>query len=83
MHAGRRSGRGLDVPQLVAKLTEGEASGAQALADAILATAVACDQGRPGDDISVVVVTVSRATLNGDSVRRLSVSFPVRVKRDS
>jgi serine phosphatase RsbU (regulator of sigma subunit) len=82
-HAGRRCGRRLDVPQLIAELINGEATTAQALADAILATAVACDQGRPVDDISVVVVTVSLASPNGDGVRRLSVSFPVRVKRES
>ena len=83
MHAGRKSGRCLDVPQLVADLAEGETRTAQTLADAILATAVAYDQGRPVDDISVVVVAVSRAVPNGDGVRRLSVSFPARVKRES
>jgi serine phosphatase RsbU (regulator of sigma subunit) len=83
MHAGRKSGQRLDVPQLVADLVKSETNTAQALADAILATAVACDQGRPVDDISVVVMTVSPALPNGDGVRRLSVSFPARVRRES
>jgi len=46
------------------------------LADALLARAVELDQGRPGDDISVVVLSVvSRQA--PDAVRRLAVRFPI------
>jgi len=49
---------------------------AGALADALLARAVELDQGRPGDDISVVVLSVvSRQA--PDAVRRLAVRFPI------
>ena len=51
------------------------------LADDILAGAVDCDQGRPTDDISVLVVAVRPALPDADDVRRLSVDFPIRVKR--
>ena len=54
---------------------------AQVLADDILNVAVERDQGRPADDISIVVFTVSLASPETDGVRRLSVEFPVRVKR--
>lgn len=81
MHAGRRYGQGLDILDLVRTLI-GRAEGkASAVADALLARAVACDQGRPGDDISVVVVSVSLAPPDGDPARRLTMGFPVRVRR--
>ncbi len=46
------------------------------LADALLARAVELDQGRPGDDISVVVLSVV-ARQAPDAVRRLIVRFPI------
>jgi serine phosphatase RsbU (regulator of sigma subunit) len=49
---------------------------ARALADALLTRAVELDQGRPGDDITVVVVSVI-ARQQPDDVRRLSVRFPI------
>jgi len=81
MHAGRRYGQQLDVPALVRTLLHEEDGAAQAVADGLLARAVACDQGRPDDDISVVAVTASLAPADADVVRRLSIDFPVRVKR--
>ncbi len=81
MHAGRRYGAQLDVPALVRTLLHEEGGAAQGVADGLLARAVACDQGRPDDDISVVAVTASLAPADADVVRRLSIDFPVRVKR--
>jgi serine phosphatase RsbU (regulator of sigma subunit) len=81
MHAGRRYGLSLDVPQLVQEQLAREGTTAQVLADTLLAKAVDCDRGRPVDDISVVVVTVSAEPTDSDGVRRLSVGFPARVKR--
>jgi len=81
MHAGRRYGQQLDVPALVRTLLHEEDGAAQAVADGLLARAVAHDQGRPDDDISVVAVTASLAPADADVVRRLSIDFPVRVKR--
>jgi len=81
MHAGRRYGQQLDVPALVRTLLHEEGGAAQGVADGLLARAVACDQGRPDDDISVVAVTASLAPADADVVRRLSIDFPVRVKR--
>jgi serine phosphatase RsbU (regulator of sigma subunit) len=81
MHAGRRYGEQLDVPTLVQTLLCEEDSTAHSVADGLLARAVARDRGRPEDDISVVAVSVSLAAADADAVRRLSVEFPVRVKR--
>jgi hypothetical protein len=73
--AGGRSGQRLDVAALL-RVWQEEGGNAQALADEILAQAVALDQGRPRDDISVLVLTVTpQQRENG--LRRLTVSFPV------
>jgi hypothetical protein len=50
-----------------------------ALADALLAHAVKLDDGRPGDDISVVVIRVTER--QGDSVRRMQVRLPIEASR--
>jgi serine phosphatase RsbU (regulator of sigma subunit) len=81
MHAGWRYGEKLNVPGLVEGLVKQEEYTASALADALLARAVAADQGRPGDDVSVVVVRVLPALPNADAARRLRVDFPIRVRR--
>lgn len=89
LEAGRRFGRAIDMPELVRELlskTAGAPGGtvpAQVLANEILDRAVAYDQGRPVDDISVLVLAVLRARPDEDDVRRLAVRFPIRVKRAS
>jgi serine phosphatase RsbU (regulator of sigma subunit) len=92
MHAGRRLGQSLAVSDLIHELlSRVEAQGrecvpAQLLADDILARALEAEQGRPGDDISVVVVAILPVELPAGradcrDVRRMSVRFPIRVKR--
>lgn len=77
LEAGRQSDRRLDVTTLVPDLLSAAPGDPQALADALLERAVAADRGRPGDDISVLVVAVISKN-DGDDVRRMSVSFPFR-----
>jgi hypothetical protein len=77
LEAGRQSHRQLNVVSLVQQLLADTAGDPQALADALLERAVAADQGHPRDDISVVVVAVVPRD-DGDDVRRMSVSFPIR-----
>ena len=76
LEAGRQSDRRLDVATLVPELLAATPGDPQALADALLERAVAADQGRPRDDISVLVVTVATRD-DGDDVRRMAVSFPL------
>jgi hypothetical protein len=45
------------------------------LADGLLEQALALDQGRPHDDISVLVLRV--LDREGDGVRRLAVTLPL------
>ncbi len=76
--AGAKRGARLDVPAFVrAHLEEcSTVPCARLLADALLARAVELDGGRPGDDVSVVVLSVVPRQ-QPDDVRRLSVRFPI------
>jgi serine phosphatase RsbU (regulator of sigma subunit) len=90
LHAGRGSGGRIDVAALVQELAsqaEARESGrgpAQWLADALLERAIEAERGRPGDDISVLVVAIlpaaEPAAPHENKIRRLSVRFPIRVK---
>jgi serine phosphatase RsbU (regulator of sigma subunit) len=90
LHAGRRRGKRIKVAALVNELVsevkarEAECPPAQWLADALLDRAVAAEQGRPGDDISVLVVAILPAlepmALPEAKIRRMSVRYPIQVK---
>jgi serine phosphatase RsbU (regulator of sigma subunit) len=81
LHAGRHGDHQVNVPQLVWELAAEKRASAQTLADTILAQAIASDQGRPGDDISVLVLAVLPAAQDADDVRRMAVDLAIRVKR--
>jgi len=75
INAGERAGKSLDVSTVLEALLEESNPNAQEIADSLLAHALRLDEGRPGDDISVVVL---RATPNfSDNVRRMTVRLPV------
>ncbi|MBN1937860.1 MAG: serine/threonine-protein phosphatase [Anaerolineae bacterium] len=80
LHAGSRSGTKMDVVALVRALVQQAGTSAQTLADAILDQAIRRDQGRPGDDISVLVVTILARQSDKDEARRMTVDFPIRVQ---
>ena len=46
----------------------------QEIADTILGEAIALDQGRPCDDMSIIVLQVQ--TRDTDQIRRMSVRWP-------
>ena len=73
--AGARSSRVFDVPAVVRELTAVGNVSAQQLADRLLERALALDEGRPHDDISVLVLRVLDRT--GDDVRRLTLTIPL------
>lgn len=71
------------VPDVLAAELAGDITGvaprrpdAEALADALLYRALALDDGRPRDDMTVVVLAVLPSTV-GDDVRHLSVRYPI------
>ncbi len=70
-HAGSMSGNTqYDAYGVFQEMVSSGAVSAQAIADRLLDDAVALDNGRPRDDISVVVLSV--LPKNGDEVRRLN-----------
>ena len=75
VHAGSRYGERMDIVACLESLLWEEDPSAQMIADDLLATALKLDQGRPVDDISIVVLRVSNQT--GDSVRRMTVRLPL------
>jgi serine phosphatase RsbU (regulator of sigma subunit) len=78
LSAGERYGEHFDVSAFVRdQLPEcAITTHARNLADSLLARAVELERDRPGDDISVVIVSVV-PKLQSDEIRRLSVRFPI------
>jgi len=74
-HAGDRYGNPLDVCTTLEAILDEQDPSAQEIADSLLALAVRLDQGRPDDDMSVVVLRTKPNT--GDSIRRMTVRLPV------
>jgi len=76
IHAGERRGQAINLTEALSITLEEQDPPAQELADALLAQAVRLDEGRPADDISVLVLKVTDR--QGDDVRRMSVRLPIR-----
>lgn len=74
-NAGKRQGISLDICTLLGSLLEDQEPSAQEIADTILSQAIQHDQGRPNDDISLVVLRV--IAKESDQVRRISMHLPV------
>lgn len=75
VHAGTRYGEAMDFVTCLLALFEDDTPPPQEIADSLLAHALQLDEGRPVDDISVVVVQVT--SYIGDNVRRMSVRLPL------
>lgn len=82
--AGQRQGKSMDLPAVVSRLCTSCESDAQAIADRLLAEALALDEGRASDDISILTLTVRARQpgkeplgLSGADVRRLRLSVPL------
>lgn len=73
--AGRRRGQRLDTAAAATRLARQDAS-AQDVADALLEQALALDERRPADDMSVAVMAI-RAGESDDGARRLQMLFPL------
>lgn len=78
LSAGERSGQTLNVPALIQTLYEryaGAKTIAQPIADGLLNEALQLEQGRPSDDISVLVVAVLGQETDG--IRRMQAYLPI------
>jgi serine phosphatase RsbU (regulator of sigma subunit) len=74
-HAGDRVGLVFDACTLLESMLEDQDPKSQDLADTLLNEAIRLDQGRPNDDMSVVVLRVMAH--EKDSVRRMNVLMPL------
>lgn len=75
VHAGERRGQSMDVCEVIRSLLEEQDPPPQELADELLAYAIRLDDGRPADDISVLVLKVIPRM--GDEARRMSIRLPI------
>lgn len=74
-NAGDRTGQTIDLCTLLTAILEDQDPPPQEIADNILNQAIRLDQGRPNDDMSVVVLRVVPSEV--DQIRRMTVSLPV------
>ena len=65
----------MNVGEVIRSILEDQDPSPQSLADSLLDHAVRLDDGRPADDISVLVLKV--AARGEDTVRRMSVRLPL------
>ena len=72
--AGERKGTPLNIPAAFQRLAAAGA-GAQDIADGLMSEALALEDNRPGDDISILVLGVLPP--GGDQVRRMWVRLPI------
>lgn len=78
LHAGERRGVKFDPLAVVQALACQPTCTAAQLADGLLAAALAADDGRPADDVTVVVVQIGERPPDEElEVRRMTVTFPV------
>lgn len=76
LSAGSRKSQSVNVPEILDKVCPQGNASAQAVADALFNVAYKLDEGRPVDDISVLVVAVLPKETQWKT-RRLSVEFPL------
>ena len=75
LDAGERTGQKLDLLSLAQMYCAAQYA-APIIADGLLAAALQADQGRPADDISILVVA-TRESQSSDPTRRMTLSFPI------
>ena len=75
-HAGSRAGKHMDIPAFVSSLARDSDFDPHAWADDLLEHAISLDDGRPCDDISVLVAAI--LPRKDDDVRRLTARMPIR-----
>ncbi|MCL5256853.1 MAG: serine/threonine-protein phosphatase [Chloroflexi bacterium] len=76
MHAGRSYGRQIDLPASILDLVAKDSPDCEGLAKELLKLAIALDQGRPADDMSIVVMAVVESG-EEDTIREMSVRIPL------
>lgn len=75
LHAGDRVGKKLDIVECISELLGSKEVDPSEWSNFLLSKALEYDEGRPADDISIVVMAILPE--KGDSTRRMSVSMPL------
>jgi serine phosphatase RsbU (regulator of sigma subunit) len=75
-HAGERSGQPMDILESIESLRSLGPPDPEIWSDSLLNSALELDDGRPSDDISIVVMAILPA--DHEISRRLSVTMPLR-----
>ncbi len=75
LHAGDRYGQKFDICTMLESMLEDQDPLAQEIAESLLNQAISLDQGRPNDDMSIVVLQV--LARESDQIRRMMVRLPV------
>ncbi|HKZ43831.1 MAG TPA: PP2C family protein-serine/threonine phosphatase [Anaerolineales bacterium] len=75
VHAGKRKGQPMDICTNLQSLMEEQDPPPQEVADMLLDQAIQLDDGRPADDMSIVILKV--IPRSGDDVRRMMVRLPI------
>lgn len=73
--AGRKRGHAMNFAHVLKIIEENKVEDVEFIADSILDYALSLDEGRPGDDMTVVVMGLSQKDYI-NKVRRVGVSFP-------
>jgi serine phosphatase RsbU (regulator of sigma subunit) len=76
LYAGDRYGKRFDIVPFVHMLVDRELPTSEFITDSLMNHALELDQERPGDDISIVALSVLEN--NGDSVRKMNVRLPIK-----
>jgi serine phosphatase RsbU (regulator of sigma subunit) len=74
-HAGDRIGQRMELKTVIETILKEQPFDAQTWADTLLDHAITLDQGRPGDDISILVAMIHESSM--DDVRRLWARMPL------
>jgi serine phosphatase RsbU (regulator of sigma subunit) len=74
LHAGERARRPIDLPRSILNLAAERPVDPAVWADRLLQEALSLENGRPGDDITVLVAAITDAA--GEDIRRLVVRMP-------
>jgi serine phosphatase RsbU (regulator of sigma subunit) len=75
--AGSRYGRDMDLPNYLAALNCEDTRPAREIADNILTRAMEMDNGRPNDDMSVLVLATKARDEDAPKIRRMELTFPL------
>lgn len=73
--AGKKYGRRADFSHILKIIEKNKAEDVSFIADSILEYALKLDEGRPGDDMTVVVMGICAKTYE-NKIRRIHISYP-------